>query len=160
MPSWYEQKNGETPSAVSRHEIPISEIKQTLKWQRTKLKQGDILMVRTGYVRWHNQANETERKSGTRNNNVAIGVQASNATIRWLYDQHLTALVGDNLGFEAWPPKFTDGWCLHEWILVSTHLLFVVIHRLISSGALGNANRGNVGSREVEREVHEHEALQ
>jgi kynurenine formamidase len=63
-------------------------------------------------------ANEEERKSGTRDNSVAIGVQANENTIRWLYDRHLAGLVGDTVAFEAWPPKFTDGWCLHEWLLV------------------------------------------
>jgi hypothetical protein len=114
----YEEKNGKAPLAVSRHEIPIMEIEETLKWQGTTLMQGDILMIRSGYVRWHNEANEAERKSGTRDNSVAIGVQANENTVRWFYDKHLAALVGDTVAFEAWPPKFTDGWCLHEWILV------------------------------------------
>jgi len=69
---WYEENKGEAPSAVSRHEIPIEEIEETLKWQGTTVKQGDIMMIRTGewlnartacktytdlinigYVRWH-----------------------------------------------------------------------------------------------------------
>ncbi|KAI4932928.1 hypothetical protein J4E85_003331 [Alternaria conjuncta] len=117
--SWYEEKNGKkAPSAVSRHEIPIEEIEETLKWQGTTLKQGDIMMIRSGYVRWHNNANEAERKSGTRDNSVAIGLQANEKTVRWLYDRHLAAIAGDTVAFEAWPPKFTDGWCLHEWLLV------------------------------------------
>jgi hypothetical protein len=50
---WYEEKKGEAPSPVSRHEIPIDEVIETLKWQGTTLKQGDILIIRSGYVRWH-----------------------------------------------------------------------------------------------------------
>ena len=81
-------------------------------------------MIRSGYVRWHNNANEAERKSGTRDNSVAIGVQANEETVRWFYEKHLAALVGDTVAFEAWPPKFTDGWCLHEWILVCSRRVF------------------------------------
>lgn len=51
--SWYKEKNGKAPSPVIRHEIPIDEIEQTLKWQGTLAKQSDILLIRTGYVRWH-----------------------------------------------------------------------------------------------------------
>jgi transposase len=51
--SWYEEKKGKAPSPVSRHEIPIEEIEETLKWQGITLKQGDIMMIRSGYVRWH-----------------------------------------------------------------------------------------------------------
>ncbi|KAF2851469.1 hypothetical protein T440DRAFT_394807 [Plenodomus tracheiphilus IPT5] len=116
--SWYEEKNGRAPpSPVSRHEIPVEEIEETLKWQGTKVRQGDILMIRSGYVRWHDGANEADRKSGTRDNSVAIGLQANEKTVRWLYDQHFAAVVGDTVAFEAWPPKFEDGWCLHEWLL-------------------------------------------
>lgn len=51
---WYEETTGKTaPSAVSRHEIPIEEIEATLTWQGTETRQGDILLIRTGYVRWH-----------------------------------------------------------------------------------------------------------
>lgn len=51
--AWHEQSKGEVPSAVTRHEIPVEEIIETLKWQDTMLKQGDILIIRTGFVRWH-----------------------------------------------------------------------------------------------------------
>jgi hypothetical protein len=50
---WHEQTRGPVPSATTRYEIPIEEIKATLAWQRTSLRQGDILMIRSGYVRWH-----------------------------------------------------------------------------------------------------------
>lgn len=54
---WYEQKNGkEPPSPVSRHEIPAKELEETLKWQGTTTRPGDILLVRSGYVRWHKYA--------------------------------------------------------------------------------------------------------
>ncbi|KAL6704319.1 hypothetical protein ACN47E_008383 [Coniothyrium glycines] len=116
--AWYEEKNGRAPSPVTRHEIPIEEIEETLRWQGTSVRQGDIIMIRSGYVRWHNDANEVVRKSGTCDNSVAIGLQANEKTIRWLYDKHFAAVVGDTVALEAWPPKFTDGWCLHEWLLV------------------------------------------
>lgn len=44
----YEKKHGDPPSAVSRHEIPVSEIEDCLKWQGTTLRQGDILCIRSG----------------------------------------------------------------------------------------------------------------
>lgn len=50
---WYEETNGKAPSPVSRHEIPIEEVEAALKAQGTSVRQGDILIVRSGYVRWH-----------------------------------------------------------------------------------------------------------
>jgi hypothetical protein len=35
-----------------------------------------------------------------------------------MYDLHLSAVVGDTVAFEAWPPDLHSSWCLHEWLLV------------------------------------------
>lgn len=66
----------------------------------------------------HSNASEAERVKGTRENSTAIGVESSEKTVRWLYDHHFAAIVGDTVAFEAWPPNFESGWCLHEWLLV------------------------------------------
>lgn len=75
-------------------------------------------MIRTGFIRWHNQASDEERKKGTFGNHQLIGVEASEETVRWLYDQHFAALVGDTVAFEAWPPQRDSKWTLHDWALV------------------------------------------
>ncbi|KAL1306058.1 hypothetical protein AAFC00_004184 [Neodothiora populina] len=115
---WYEHKHGNPPSPVTRHEIPVSELIETMKYQGLEPRPADILIVRSGYVRWHNYSNSEERKRGTRDNNTAIGVQNNEDTVRWLYDNHFSAVAGDTVAFEAWPPPFEAGWCLHEWLLV------------------------------------------
>jgi kynurenine formamidase len=115
---WYETHKGGAPSPVSRHEITVEELEETLKWQGTITKPGDILIIRSGYVRWHDDASAQVRKAGTQENSVAIGMQASEKSVRWLYDHHFAAVAGDTVAFEAWPPKFDEGWCLHEWLLV------------------------------------------
>lgn len=116
--SWYEQKHGDPPSPVSRHEIPVSELDECLRWQGTAARPGDILLVRSGYVRWHDRASPEERRKGTQQNSVAIGLQNNETTVRWLYDHHFAAVAGDTVAFEAWPPPLRKGWCLHEWLLV------------------------------------------
>jgi hypothetical protein len=50
---WYEHKNGNAPSAVSRYEITVEDLEATMKWQGTTTRPGDILIIRSGYVRWH-----------------------------------------------------------------------------------------------------------
>jgi len=115
---WYEHKHGNPPSPITRHEIPASELVETMKYQGLTARPGDILIVRSGYVRWHNFANPEERKKGTQENSIAIGLQNNEATVRWLYDQHFAAVAGDTVAFEAWPPPLETGYCLHEWLLV------------------------------------------
>lgn len=116
--SWYEKKHGDPPSAASRHEIPVSELEACLQSQATLTRPGDILLVRTGYTRWHNYASPTERRRGTQEREQAIGLQSNETMVRWLYDRHFAAVVSDTLALEAWPPPFKSGWVLHEWLLV------------------------------------------
>lgn len=116
--SWYEKKHGDPPSAVSRHEIPVSELDACLKWQNTVPRVGDILIVRSGYTKWHDYASPQDRRAGTQDNSIAIGLQNNETTVRWLYDHHFAAVAGDTIAFEAWPPPFETGWTLHEWLLV------------------------------------------
>lgn len=88
-----------------------------LQEQGTVPRQGDILIIRSGFVRWHNQASDAERRKGTLERAEFIGLEASEESVRWLYDQHFAALVGDTVAFEAWPPRPDCPWILHEWAL-------------------------------------------
>ncbi|KAF2873526.1 hypothetical protein BDV95DRAFT_605027 [Massariosphaeria phaeospora] len=106
---WYEEIKGPAPSAVTRHEISVEELEATMKWQGTTTRPGDIMIIRSGYVRWHNNASTADRKSGTQDNSVAIGMEANEKYVRWLYDHHFAAVVGDTVAFEAWPPMFEHG---------------------------------------------------
>ncbi|KAL3462131.1 hypothetical protein BJX64DRAFT_299760 [Aspergillus heterothallicus] len=117
MVRFYETRDGQSPSPASRHEIPISDVISALEQQGTTPRQGDILLIRSGFVRWHNDAIDAERRKGTLENETSIGIEASEDTIRWLYDQHFAALVGDTVAFEAWPPKQDNEWIIHEWAL-------------------------------------------
>lgn len=42
-----------------------------------------------------------ERKQGTQKNGIAIGVQNNEDTIRWLFEQHFSAVACDTVGFEG-----------------------------------------------------------
>ncbi|KAF1970620.1 hypothetical protein BU23DRAFT_581956 [Bimuria novae-zelandiae CBS 107.79] len=116
--AWYEEHKGKAPSPVSRHEIPVDELEAALKWQGTTMRPGDIMIIRSGYVRWHNNASESERKSGTQESSMSIGMAGNEKSVRWLYDHHFSAVAGDTVAFESWPPQLEEGWCLHEWLLV------------------------------------------
>ncbi|KAF5582784.1 hypothetical protein FPANT_8389 [Fusarium pseudoanthophilum] len=96
--------------------IHISELEATLAYQGTETRQGDILIVRSGFVRWHNNAKADIRALGTEKQHYMIGLENSDETVRWLYSKHFSAVAGDTMGFEAWP--YPENCCLHEWLLV------------------------------------------
>lgn len=123
---WYEQTKGTPPSPITRHEIPIEEIQEALAYQNTTTRPGDIFIVRSGYVRWHNFANTDARKAASTDPQT-IGIAGNEQSVRWFYDQHFSAVAGDTVAFEAWPPTLSQPaangaeaektWCLHEWLL-------------------------------------------
>ncbi|GFP60376.1 hypothetical protein TASIC1_0017013800 [Trichoderma asperellum] len=116
---WWEHCNPgkEAPSAISTYSIPASELEEVLKFQGTECRQGDILIVRTGFVRWHDLADKPTRIKGTKPEKVLslIGVESNMDTVRWLYSKHFSAVAGDTMGWEAWP--YPKECCLHEWLL-------------------------------------------
>ncbi|KAL7918464.1 hypothetical protein ACQKWADRAFT_304106 [Trichoderma austrokoningii] len=117
---WWEHRNPgkEAPSAISTYSIPVSELEEVLKFQCTECRQGDILIIRTGFVRWHNLADEPTRAKGTKPETkvlALIGVESNMDTVRWLYSKHFAAVAGDTMGWEAWP--YPKECCLHEWLL-------------------------------------------
>ncbi|KKO97854.1 hypothetical protein THAR02_10041 [Trichoderma harzianum] len=105
-------------NAWSTFEITVSDLEGALAHQGTVPRQGDILLIRSGYIKRHNESTDHERRAGTQKNSHAIGLAPSEETIRWLYKHHFAAMAGDTVAFEAWPRDMENPWALHEWSLV------------------------------------------
>ncbi|KAF2226142.1 hypothetical protein BDZ85DRAFT_279791 [Elsinoe ampelina] len=111
---WQHAKPGiPVPAANTTHSIPMSEIEEAARFQNTTFKQGDIFIVRTGYLAC--SASQEDRKSNIQDEHRFIGIESSEATVRWLYSKHFAAVAGDAMGFEAWP--YPKNCSLHEWLL-------------------------------------------
>ncbi|KAI5479966.1 hypothetical protein MNV49_002256 [Pseudohyphozyma bogoriensis] len=110
------QPHNPLPSPVTRYEIPHEELIEVAKFQGVTLKPADILIVRSGFVRWHDGAGEKERKEGTFERATYIGIKATEECVKWIWNNHFAAVAGDTVAFEAWPP-LPGKPCLHEWLL-------------------------------------------
>ncbi|OQV06784.1 hypothetical protein CLAIMM_11310 [Cladophialophora immunda] len=97
-------ENGHEYHPARRGEITISQLEQVVKWQKTVLKPGDILFVRTGFIAWSNSATDDENRQGIVENGEYLGLEASMASCRWHWNHHFSAVVADNITYEAWPP--------------------------------------------------------
>ncbi|KAK8025476.1 hypothetical protein PG990_003299 [Apiospora arundinis] len=117
MVRYWNKVGQELPNPWSSYKITVKELEAALADQGTTLKQGDILLVRSGYVKRHNEASEEECKAGTQGA-TSIGVEPCEETVRWLYQHHPAAVGGDTIGFEALPRDPENVWSLHEWLLV------------------------------------------
>ncbi|KIW81117.1 hypothetical protein Z517_04140 [Fonsecaea pedrosoi CBS 271.37] len=113
--SWAERNGVEIKPATSQV-ISLQVIKQILEEENVQLKHGDILILRTGLIQAYNKcANDEERNALMRSSNT-IGTEASEDMVRWLWDNHFSAVAGDAVAFETQP--FAKSYALHDYLLV------------------------------------------
>lgn len=111
-------KRGIRFSPVSRHEITIDVLEQIAQEKGIHFRTGDILLVRTGFTVWHNAASDSEIQKHIRNGpGTYVGVEANEASARWLWNHHFAMVASDTMAFEAWPPKRENGIALHEYMI-------------------------------------------
>ncbi|KAF1809940.1 hypothetical protein P152DRAFT_421986 [Eremomyces bilateralis CBS 781.70] len=112
--AWAEKK-GIQYDPMSRHCIKLDDMKQIAKEQNIEFRQGDILIVRSGWIKWYEEATDEARTAKVSNGHEYVGVEGCPETIEWLWNNHFAAVAGDAIGFEAWPPKFPNR--LHDHLL-------------------------------------------
>jgi len=118
--SWAEQK-GIQYSAASKHLISEKDLDAVAAAQGTKFLQGDILIVRTGWIKWYNTATDEERVQGCKVHHNYCGVEGTASSIEWLWNHHFAALAADNMAFEAWPAEMPYRTFLPQSIIDDHH---------------------------------------
>jgi hypothetical protein len=102
--AWAEQQ-GIQYSPIERHGFSERDLEAVAKWQGTQLRQGDILLIRSGFVRWYNNASPETRRRGTVDGSEWAGLEGTRQSIEWLWNSRFAAVGGDANVFEAWPAK-------------------------------------------------------
>jgi kynurenine formamidase len=86
--------------------IDPGEIVECLAAQGTELAEGDILLVRTGWVEWYQrQATDVQVRLGDVGQLQAPGFASGDELARTLWNLHIAAIGCDNPGVEVWPPS-------------------------------------------------------
>ncbi|OAG37617.1 hypothetical protein AYO21_08225 [Fonsecaea monophora] len=118
-PLWRQETGQSLANAGSSHAITVAELDQVAKHFGVEIRQGDILLLRTGYSKWYKSCSAEERTRVIKGE-AFIGVEESMASARWLWNKHLAAVATDAPGFEVCPVPWGDESkvVLHEWILV------------------------------------------
>ena len=83
--------------------ITPDDLDATLDAQGTTLREGDVLLMRTGWTTWYRGLSEGER-AALPGQLRTPGIKPGLATARWLWDHHVAAFAGDNPAVEVWPP--------------------------------------------------------
>ncbi len=87
-------------------QIPITavQLQDAADWQEVTFQEGDILVVRTGWVEWYLTLSEAERVQLAQPGALQIaGLVQNEESLRFLWDNHFAAIATDNPDFEMLP---------------------------------------------------------
>jgi kynurenine formamidase len=108
----FAQRHNIKYSPVETHAITPAELEQAAKEQNVKFKQGDILLVRSGFTKWYNEIEDiSERDRITSTGFNFVGVTATEESIPWVWNHHFAAVAGDAPTWESLPPP-ASGLCM------------------------------------------------
>jgi kynurenine formamidase len=110
----YRKAEGRPVRPLERDIISLADLKGALERQRTQLKPGTIVLVRTGWMESYEKCSAEERRNLAPFDKIkAIGIEASREMAAWLWDQRVAAIGTDCPGVEPIPADFRDEGILH-----------------------------------------------
>jgi hypothetical protein len=81
-----------------------ADLEQTLDWEGVSVRDGDILLVRTGWTTWYLSLGPGGRTAIAGAGRLfSPGLAAMEETARLLWDMHIAAVASDNPALEVWP---------------------------------------------------------
>lgn len=86
--------------------ITPQDLAATLEHQGTAIETGDILLIRTGWLRWYRAQDEATRAAlgaADAEGFANPGLQPGREMAAFLWDLHPAAIVADNPAIEVWP---------------------------------------------------------
>ncbi|KIW99567.1 uncharacterized protein Z518_11306 [Rhinocladiella mackenziei CBS 650.93] len=94
---------GRKYNCFESHTISIQDLVAIAKHQGTRLRTGDILLIRSGYTEDLSAVNGEEQQK-LLTTGRAIGVEGTVEAARWMWNHHFSAVAGDMIAFEVLPP--------------------------------------------------------
>jgi kynurenine formamidase len=85
----------------------VDDLEGALERQQASLNEGDILLIRTGWLATA-LSHTPEEREAFRRAPVSPGLEQSNEMIAWLWDQHIAVVAADNMAVEVLPPAATS----------------------------------------------------
>ena len=61
----------------TRQEIHLSDIEEIIKYEKLQPRPGDILIIRSGFIKQYNESSEQQQIDGIQKQSDAIGIEAT-----------------------------------------------------------------------------------
>lgn len=111
----YMEKHGTPLEATKKFAMDGSFLEAVAKSQGVRQQPGDIVLLRTGWLTWYKSLDEAGREAlrGTLHPGAGgmgcPGLDPSQATAGWVWDQQIAAMAADNVALEALPVDTATG---------------------------------------------------
>lgn len=93
-PRWLAKHGKDSVNALSSHAITAAELKAMLAETRVEARNGDLLLVRTGFTEQYGKLGEEERKELASKPPAFAGVESSKETLKWIWESGFVAVAG------------------------------------------------------------------
>ncbi len=93
---------GKSINFTKSESIPLDDVKAALEDEGVELQAGDILLIRIGWTKFYLSASAAIKEELSKET-VVPGIEGSERTARWLWDNHLAAVASDSPALEALP---------------------------------------------------------
>lgn len=90
----YLEKKGREVDALSSHAITPLELREMLEATGVQTRDGDLLLLRTGFTKQYEQLGEQERKELPGKPPAFAGVESSKETCKWIWESGFVAVAG------------------------------------------------------------------
>lgn len=114
---WYSYalREGLSLSPFTNRSIPLSDLLKVASEEGVTFRQGDILLIRTGWTAaYHQLTVEQKEHLGGRDDRASCGVEATRESLQWHWEQAFAAVASDTVAYEAWPSPRSWGVSMHE----------------------------------------------
>lgn len=114
----YCEQQGEPVNGAEDRRFPASLLEATRQAQGVEIEPGDMLIIRSGWMAWYQQATPRERYHISHVPNLRTpGIAAGEEMAAYLWNLHIAAIASDAPALEAWPPDFAGVGFLHRTLI-------------------------------------------
>lgn len=96
---------------MSTYKITFEIVKTIMKEKNITPRAGDILIMRSGWIKWYESHSPEERLQKVTHGNDWVGMEVTEESLEWLWDTRFAAVAGDSIGFEVTPIGVCGKYC-------------------------------------------------
>lgn len=105
----YAVAHGINYSPYDAHKITLAEVKSMAQEHNVTFRQGDVVLIRTGYTDGISAATNDEERNSMVATNKSVGVEGTMEAVKYFWNIQCAAVACDTVGFEVCPPASADG---------------------------------------------------